>query len=198
MIIAELHEEKINVLNSIFIACSFPILDVKSFDELYSEFKKIHPKADHYPYAYIVDGYEKASDDGEPSNAASKNLVGLLKDKNLNKSGVMIARYFGGTKLGLPRLRKTFLNVAILSIDNASKGEIVTKYIYELSLTYSEFDYLKRNYQKYDLELLESNFELDVKVKIKTIMNKAELSNALNYVEEKFISCSEVKEVERL
>ena len=198
MIIAELHEEKINVLNSIFIACSFPILDVKSFDELYSEFKKIHPKADHYPYAYIVDGYEKASDDGEPSNAASKNLVGFLKDKNLNKSGVMIARYFGGTKLGLPRLRKTFLNVAILSIDNASKGEIVTKYIYELSLTYSEFDYLKRNYQKYDLELLESNFELDVKVKMKTIMNKAELSNALNYVEEKFISCSEVEEVERL
>ena len=198
MIIAEVLEEKINVLNSIFIAQVFPIFDEKLFPSIYEKFKVDHPKADHYPYAFIVDGYEKSSDDGEPANSAGRNLINLLKEKGFNKSGVIIARYFGGTKLGLPRLRKTFLDVSLKALENVKKGEIVYKNLFDVSLTYSQYDYLTKIKNKENLITEDTKFDIDVLVRLKTVKDKSKLIDILNVSEDKIKFIDQVMEVEAI
>ncbi|MDY6430117.1 MAG: YigZ family protein [Bacilli bacterium] len=198
MVIYAYHKEKIEVLSSIFICVGFPLLKEEDFASIYKQIKEEYPKAAHYPYAFIVNNYIKSSDDGEPSNAASKNLVLLLKEKGFNYSGLIIIRYFGGTKLGLPRLRRTFLDVAKLTLDNAPKGEIKKLNYYSLSLSYSEFDYLKRIANKYEVEILNSLFEVDVKVEIKTVLDKQKIIDIFKLSEQNILKSEEKEEVVKL
>ncbi len=62
-VVAELTEKK-----SRFIANVFYIKDENDANEKLSEIKKIHRDANHHAFAYrLANGFEKYSDDGEPS-----------------------------------------------------------------------------------------------------------------------------------
>ncbi|MDD2505260.1 MAG: YigZ family protein [Bacilli bacterium] len=74
--------------------------------------KKEHKKAVHYPYAYILLNTASKTDDKEPHNTAGIQILNVLKRNNLNSHILVIARYFGGTKLGAPTLLRTYAKCA--------------------------------------------------------------------------------------
>ncbi|OPZ35673.1 MAG: IMPACT family member YigZ [Tenericutes bacterium ADurb.BinA155] len=151
-----------SLLRSRFIVFAFPLRDVASFLSLYQKVKADYPGADHYPYAYRVGVNEKASDDGEPSGAAGRPFLALLQKKDLDQVALVAVRYFGGSKLGLPRLTRTFLGTAVNAVDHLALGEEVLGHKVKLSLSYHDYEILQKRAETMGLTLSEVSFSSNV------------------------------------
>ncbi|MBE6127508.1 MAG: YigZ family protein [Erysipelotrichaceae bacterium] len=152
-------------LASTFVTGLFPLPSVEDFKTLYDQFKKDHPKADHYPYAYCLNGLSKSSDDGEPGGSAGRPMMSLLEDKEID--GVLIvARYFGGSKLGIPRLRRAFLYSAENAIQNARLGAYSDVFVYPIEVSYSEYEILRSHAKRLSFSLEKVEFAINVRAEI--------------------------------
>jgi uncharacterized YigZ family protein len=63
--------------------------------------------ATHHCYAWRLGPHGeqfRANDDGEPSSTAGKPILGQLLSNEVTNILVVVVRYFGGTKLGVPGL----------------------------------------------------------------------------------------------
>ena len=151
------------VLGSSFQAEVFSLGDPSDFKAEYEAFRKRHPKADHYPYAYRLGGVTKSSDDGEPGSTAGVPLLTLM-ERNEIEGAVVVARYFGGTKLGIPRLRRAFVSAAEDALSKGGLGEKVEKKAYPLEVDYSTYQTLENNASRYGYCLKDVEFGVKVKL----------------------------------
>ena len=140
--------------------------------------KKKEKSANHYCFAYLLN-YDKSickfSDDGEPSYSAGKPILNQIKSHDLTNILIIVVRYFGGTKLGIPGLIRSYKNTTINAINNT---EIVTKNIqeeYELFFKYSYLEDVMKQIKKWELVILENNFNLDCRIKILVSKNKSDI-----------------------
>ncbi len=133
--------------------------ELKSVQE---EFKKRHPKADHYPYAFRFDELSRSSDDGEPSGTGGRALLSLLEQKQLGRCLIMVARFFGGTKLGIPRLRRAFVGSGEDAIAQATLFVEQEQYVYHLEISYSLYSVLEKNQTRYGYQLKNTSFDVNV------------------------------------
>ncbi len=152
-------------LASSFEAELLPLEDVEQFKPLCDEFKKRHPKADHYPYSYRVRALSKSSDDGEPGGSAGRPMLSLLEENDIDGL-LIVARYFGGSKLGIPRLRRAFLAAANAAIEAGRFGTYVTRYEYDVELDYSTYEILKSNANRLHFSIEDVVFDIKVRAKI--------------------------------
>lgn len=137
-------EFEVKILSSRFVAILFPIEVVGDFLSHYEEIKHSYPKADHYPYAYVLSTNQKCSDDGEPTGSAGRPVLSLLRRTGIEKGALVIVRYFGGSKLGAARLARTFFSSAEGAIKKARFGEIVRLHEVYLSTDYHGYEEVKR------------------------------------------------------
>ncbi len=159
-------EKEINVLGSRFIAILVPMDDFSKIDSILEEIEEKYPKATHYPYAARVTPYEKASDDGEPSHSTGIPLLSLLTQKEIDHALLCVVRYFGGTKLGLSRLTRTYREAAALLIEEgvfAKEIELASK---RIELSYSDFEYLKRKIKDQEIEIKDIKYEISVTISL--------------------------------
>ena len=119
---------------------------VKSEEQVVDEInkiKKLDKNASHYCYAYIIKpdkSIEKVNDDGEPKNSAGKPIIGQIKSKDLTNCLIVVVRYFGGTKLGIPGLIKAYKNVALEAIQNNKIECIDITEMYSLKFSFEELN----------------------------------------------------------
>ncbi|MEP7252167.1 MAG: YigZ family protein [Ginsengibacter sp.] len=102
-----------------FLAYCYPLQTAEEFKKHLQAIKKEHPKAAHYCFAYRIgfDGNNhRASDDGEPSGTAGKQILGQLDSKNITNALVIVIRYFGGTLLGVPGLINAYKTATSLAL----------------------------------------------------------------------------------
>lgn len=151
---------------STFIGILIHVTSVESVEQHLKEIKAYYPKAKHYCYAYVIGDKSKCSDDGEPAKTAGRPLLELLKKKEMDECLLVVVRYFGGVLLGASRLMSTYLETGVLAIDGADLSQIETKYVYEISLTYSQFDELKRLTKKYSFSLENVVYEDKIKLDV--------------------------------
>lgn len=157
---------EVEALSSRFIAYLYPLNDPEEFASLYQKVKKLSPKADHYPYAYLFGGVSKTSDDGEPSGAAGRPILSLLESRGITRAALIVARYFGGSKLGLPRLRKTFVSAAEEAINDADLGEIRLTHRYGLELSYHDYEEVKRLAKIHGGQLVDEIYDAKVRANL--------------------------------
>ena len=141
------------------------LIPLSSPDELklaQEEFKKRHPKADHYPYAFRFDELSRSSDDGEPSGTGGRALLSLLEQKEVGRCLLMVARFFGGTKLGIPRLRRAFVGAGEDAIANATLYAEQAQFVYPLEISYSIYSILEKNQARYGFSLQNTSFDVNV------------------------------------
>ena len=156
-------------------------LDKKeSFQNILNEIKKEYPMARHYCYAYVCDGYNKYSDDGEPSGTAGKPLMSLLTNNNLTNSFAVVVRYFGGIKLGASNLLRTYIESANKAIKEATLGEIISLEKTRLELDNNDELYLLSNLKdKYGLEL--ENIIYNIKIEV-DVFSKNDLKDKIKNI----------------
>ena len=159
---------KYNEKGSKFIGYAFPVYSEKEVKDKLQEIKKTEQSANHYCYAFILHPDKSASrfnDDGEPSSTAGRPILSIIQSKNLTNILIIVVRYFGGVKLGIPGLIRSYKKTALISIEN---GEVITKNIrelHEVAFKYTHMNYVMTTIKKYDAEIIKTNSsEKDCKI----------------------------------
>jgi uncharacterized YigZ family protein len=153
-----------------FIAYAFPVTSIEAFEKEVEPIRKEHPKARHFCFAYIL-GPEKElfrySDDGEPGGSAGLPIYNQLRSFELNYSAVVVVRYFGGKKLGVPGLIQAYKSSTLDAIQN---NDIVRKYItdvYKIGYQYDMTGPVMRALNETELTIEENGFEKSPFVQVK-------------------------------
>ena len=133
---------------------------VKSEEQVVDEInkiKKLDKNANHYCYAYTIKtdkSIEKVNDDGEPKNSAGKPILGQIKSKELTNCLIVVVRYFGGIKLGIPGLIKAYKNAALEAIQNNKIECIDITEMYSLKFSYEELNNVMNIIKSYNAKIL--------------------------------------------
>ena len=150
-----------------FIAYSYPVYSEEEIKEKLEIVKKLEHSARHYCYAYILNpdkSAQRSNDDGEPSSTAGKPILGQILSNDLTNILIVVVRYFGGVKLGVPGLIRSYKTAAVQAIQEAT---IVTKTIkeqYKVSFKYPQMNNVMRLVKEYDLEVINTDFQIDCKL----------------------------------
>ncbi len=94
-----------------FIAKAFPVETEAEVKGIVDALKKEYHDARHHCYAYrlgLDGGCWRANDDGEPSGSAGRPILGQIDSAGLSDILVVVVRYFGGIKLGIPGLIRAY------------------------------------------------------------------------------------------
>lgn len=157
--------------NSKFFGYAFPIEnedDVKAHLEI---LRKKHPTAGHFCYAYQTGSdtkYFRANDDGEPSNSAGMPIYGQIQSFEVTNILIVVARIFGGTKLGVGGLISAYKTAAQLVLENS---EIIEKTIdvhFLLSFDYAVINKVMRIIKEKRLEVISQKMEMRCLIEIAT------------------------------
>ena len=94
-----------------FIALAYPVETEAEIKDIVASLKKEYHDARHHCYAWRLghDGARwRANDDGEPSGSAGRPILGQIDSAGLSDVLVVVVRYFGGIKLGIPGLIRAY------------------------------------------------------------------------------------------
>ncbi len=82
--------------------------------------------ATHHCYAYrLGPGGEqtRSNDDGEPGGTGGRPIMAAIEHRGMSDVLVVVVRYFGGTKLGIPGLGRAYGQAAEAVLDAAEPVE---------------------------------------------------------------------------
>ena len=156
-----------------FIGFAFPVDDEAELKKSLQKIREEHPKATHHCYAFRLgmkgENY-RANDDGEPSGSAGLPIYNQLLAHDITNVLVIVVRYYGGTKLGVSGLVKTYKESAKITLEEA---EIITKELeseIEISFNFSQQNQIFTLLNKFDGRILDflSDEKCVITAKIKT------------------------------
>lgn len=150
-------------LGSKFISFAYPVSSEEEIKEIIATLKKDFFDARHHCYAYrlgVTGEIWRANDDGEPSSSAGRPILGQLLSNELSDILVVVIRYFGGTKLGIPGLIRSYKSATLDAINN---GEIIEK-IESTNICFN-FDYINMEpvmklLKSFDPKIIKQEFDL--------------------------------------
>jgi uncharacterized YigZ family protein len=158
-----------------FLAFAFPVETEEQVKEHLAVLRKEYYDARHHCYSYIL-GPDKSAyrinDDGEPSGSAGKPIHGQLLSYDLTNILVVVIRYFGGTKLGIPGLINAYREATRDALD---KAEIITKTVneyFEIEYEYPLMGNVMRIIKDENLEQINTQFELNCRIELRVRKNE--------------------------
>jgi len=160
-----------------FIAKAYPVYTEEEIKTILQELRKEYYDARHHCYAYILNPDKstyRINDDGEPSGSAGKPIYGQLLSHDLTNILVVVIRYFGGTKLGIPGLINAYKTATKEAI---SANKIIKKTlndIYSLKFEYPLMNVVMRAIKDEKLHQIISKFELSCYIEIAVRKNDSE------------------------
>lgn len=124
-----------------FIALAYPVEGESEVKALVDKARKEYHDARHHCYAYRIglDGAVwRANDDGEPSGSAGRQILGQIDSSGLSDVLVIVVRYFGGIKLGIPGLIRAYRTSTAEALAAAETVEKTAGKWYLLSFPYEQ------------------------------------------------------------
>lgn len=161
-----------------FYSFAFPVEQEAEIQAIRTQLKKKYYDARHHVYAYRL-GPDKStfysSDDGEPSNSSGPPVLGQIKSFDLTNILIVVVRYFGGTKLGIPGLINAYKIAAANAILNSEIIVNKIKIPLKLEFSYPEMNDIMKIIKDNDIEIASQKFDLECKIELnirKKIYNK--------------------------
>ncbi|MEK9712274.1 MAG: YigZ family protein [Thalassolituus sp.] len=177
-------ESETEVKKSRFLATLIPMTNESDLKELQQSLKTQHPKASHVCYGFrLIDdkGFisEGFSDDGEPSGTSGPPILKVLQHKKLANCGILITRYFGGTKLGTGGLQRAYGQAAsdvIASLEDQHITQWQACNSLRISCSFADEAALRRLLLALDTELIGESYgtegpELSVRLTVESVKN---------------------------
>ena len=145
-----------------FLGFSFAVSHQDDVKQYLEDLRKAHHNARHFCYAYRINPkqiYERANDDGEPRHSAGTPILGQLIAHELVNTMIVVVRYFGGTKLGIPGLINAYKSAAQLAIADATIVTEEFKAKVELAFDYIELNDVMIVLKRYEAEILKQTMQ---------------------------------------
>ena len=152
-----------------FISFAYPVETEAQVKELVDSLKKEYHDARHHCFAYRLglDGSRyRMNDDGEPSSTAGRPILSQIDSAGLSDVLVVVVRYFGGIKLGVPGLIKAYKTAAQDALAQAAKAAVS----YHIEFDYMNMDSVMRTLKDMDIPQSGQNFgqlcSMDIRVRL--------------------------------
>lgn len=145
-----------------FLAFARPVSDEEEVRALLEELKVDHARARHHCYAYRMGASEITEftqDAGEPSGSAGLPILNAIRSADITNIVIVVVRYFGGTKLGIPGLIHAYRTAAE---DALAHNRIVTEICtreYEVRVAYTALDQLYRLVARFDAVIIDQEID---------------------------------------
>ena len=129
-----------------FLCLLTPVASENEVQTQLAAIKKEHWSANHHCYAFrLLDGTERASDDGEPSGTAGRPMLHVLAGQELFGVLAVVTRYFGGTLLGAGGLVRAYSGVVAQAVKDAQIVTYAAHEKYEFPLAYADYVRVQNN-----------------------------------------------------
>lgn len=160
-----------------FISKIFPVESEDDIKAALEQVKSEYYDARHHCYSWIL-GPDKSAyrinDDGEPSGSAGKPIHGQLLSHDLTNILAVVVRYFGGTKLGIPGLINAYREATKDALNQAEILELTVDEEFWIQYEYPLMDVAMRVLKEHDLNIIETKFELNCRVKFSVRKSKSD------------------------
>lgn len=146
-----------------FYAYAFACTGMDELDQKLAELKKLHPTARHFCWASRM-GHpleERANDAGEPAHSAGTPILHALQSIHVEQSAVVVVRYFGGTKLGVPGLIAAYRSAAEMALEVSSQKEVHPMISGKLTVPYDLIGTAELHLRQCEAQISEQTFGED-------------------------------------
>ena len=170
--ISSLSEGLYKELGSRFIAKAYPVEGEEEVKAIVDSLRKEYHDARHHCYAYRIGpagSIWRANDDGEPSGSAGRPILGQIDSAGLSDVLVVVIRYFGGIKLGVPGLIRAYKTATADALCQATVIEKIAGSWYRIGFGYEHMPQVMKVIKDLDLPQRNRNFDnscsLEVRVR---------------------------------
>ncbi len=150
-----------------FISRAYPVESEQEVKEILQNLRSEFFDARHHCYAYIIKpdkSISRTNDDGEPSGSAGKPIFNQLLSHDLTNILVVVVRYFGGTKLGIPGLINAYKLATKEAIEANEILEFKVNQSFEISYDYPLMDVVMRHLKDNNCQIIKTEFEMKCRV----------------------------------
>ncbi len=157
-----------------FLAFAYPVSSEEEIKPLIQQLKKEYFDARHHCYAYRL-GHTGAiwrmNDDGEPSSTAGRPIYGQILSSELSDILVVVVRYFGGIKLGVPGLIRAYKTSTADAIANATIIEKIATIPYRIIFDYLQMNSVMKRLKDMELSPTNQQFDLNCSLRVDVRLN---------------------------
>ncbi|WP_259779871.1 IMPACT family protein [Aestuariispira ectoiniformans] len=140
------------------------LIPYEYFEERLAALQKEFRKANHHVTAFrnldtddrVVEG---CKDDGEPSGTAGMPILKVLQGRGLINCGIVVVRFFGGTKLGTGGLARAYADAAITVIEQASLNIWFREVEAKASIDFASYDRFQRDADAAGLHVIQRDYD---------------------------------------
>ena len=148
--------------SSKFLAYARPVESEEEAKSFLEGLRKKYYDATHHCYAWRIGPRGetwRANDDGEPNGTAGKPILGQMLSAEVTDCMIVVVRYFGGTKLGVPGLIAAYKEAAaeVLAV-----SEIVLRTVdvaFEIEFPYEVLNDVMRVVKEMEPRVPEQSFD---------------------------------------
>lgn len=150
-------------LGSKFLAFAYPVETEEEVKTILASLRKEYFDARHHCYAWRL-GLRgepfRMNDDGEPSSSAGRPILGQLLSRELSDVLVVVVRYFGGVKLGVPGLIRAYRTATQDALDQAGTVEKIAGEIFTIQFEYLQMNDVMKVLKELGITPLSQQFDL--------------------------------------
>ena len=153
-----------------FIARAFPVESEAEAKALLERERKEFHDARHHCLAYRIGCgglLFRASDDGEPAGSAGRPILGQIDSAGLSDVAVVVTRYFGGIKLGIPGLVRAYRESTAQALANAQKIEKIAGKWVSLDFDYTGMPAVMKLLKELDIPQRNQDFGAQCRVEVR-------------------------------
>ncbi len=121
-----------------FLGRVIPVASEEHAAHQLADMRKTEWDATHHCWASVVDQIARSSDDGEPSGSAGAPISRQIQARELTGVLVVVARWYGGTKLGVGGLVRAYGDAASGALDAAGRLKRTYRTIVRVSFDYAD------------------------------------------------------------
>ncbi len=160
-----------------FLSFAYPVESEAEVKIILSGVKKEYFDARHHCYAYRI-GYLgdiwRCNDDGEPSSSAGRPILGQILSNELSDILIIVVRYFGGIKLGVPGLIKAYKSASSDAITNAEIVEKIATVPFNIRFSYEKMNDVMKGLKEMNILPSDQSFDLTCSINLRVRMRDIE------------------------
>lgn len=176
-----------------FIAFAYPVETVDEVKNIITGLKKEYHDARHHCFAYRIglDGSTfRSSDDGEPSGSAGRQILGQIDSAGLSDILVVVVRYFGGIKLGIPGLIRAYKTSTADAVRNAERVVKVAAVNFRVSFPYQAMNSVMKVVKDLSLTPIRQSFDNECSMELRVRLSNEDVCRSrLEAIDEVSVEC---------